>query len=144
MAHLRHGLIDPREETSPMNQRKSEGPALGFSLDVREQLIDALRLDLVSPWPGHEYAGERLPCRNRPSGWYLTGFPRRRRPSSSVPPTSRTRSKSSPSHRDCPRRAPRSRQEELLSFFDGAEFLVPAHAKAISVRVAWGDYVTPG
>ncbi len=44
--------------------------------DVRAQIIDALRLDLVGPRPGYaphaEYAEEALPI--APSKWYLTGF----------------------------------------------------------------------
>ena len=44
------------------------------SLEVRERLVEALRLDLVGPWAGHELADERLPGWQRPSNWYLTGF----------------------------------------------------------------------
>lgn len=42
------------------------------SADVRERLIEALRLDLIGPEPGGEHAGEVLPM--PPSRWYLTGF----------------------------------------------------------------------
>src|SRR5687768_12169010 len=47
------------------------------SREVREDLVKALRLDLVGPDPEHHsedagYADERLPM--RPSRWYLTGF----------------------------------------------------------------------
>ena len=44
------------------------------ALEVRERLVEALELDLVGPWPGHELADERLPGWVRPSNWYLTGF----------------------------------------------------------------------
>jgi hypothetical protein len=44
------------------------------SLEVRERLVDALRLDLYGPWAGHSLSNERLPDRMRPSNWYLTGF----------------------------------------------------------------------
>jgi len=50
------------------------------SLEVRDRLVRALRLDLVGPGPadssssGYDYAAERLPGRVRPSVWYLTGF----------------------------------------------------------------------
>ena len=44
------------------------------SLEVRTQLVDALKLDLVGPWPGHALANEQLQERERPSNWYLTGF----------------------------------------------------------------------
>ena len=41
-------------------------------VEVREQLVDALRLDLVGPEPGSELEREMLP--QPPSRWYLTGF----------------------------------------------------------------------
>jgi hypothetical protein len=44
------------------------------SLDVRERLVEALKLDLVGPWAGHALADERLPGWERPSSRYLTGF----------------------------------------------------------------------
>src|SRR5258706_14793352 len=44
------------------------------SLEVRERLVDALKLDLVGPWAEHEFAEEQLSNRLRPSAWYLTGF----------------------------------------------------------------------
>src|SRR5262245_54695233 len=44
------------------------------SLDVRERLVEALRLDLVGPGAGHMLSDERLPGSMRPSTWYLTGF----------------------------------------------------------------------
>jgi hypothetical protein len=44
------------------------------SAEVRERLVQALKLDLVGPWAGHALADERLPGWVRPSNWYLTGF----------------------------------------------------------------------
>ncbi len=44
------------------------------SLEVRERLVDALKLDLVGPWVDHPLAEESLPGWIRPSTWYLTGF----------------------------------------------------------------------
>src|SRR5438874_6756756 len=44
------------------------------SVDVRSRLVEAVRLDLVGPWPEHELADEKLPGWVRPSNWYLTGF----------------------------------------------------------------------
>jgi hypothetical protein len=41
-------------------------------VDVRSQLVDALRLDLVGPENGTELEAEVLP--QAPSRWYLTGF----------------------------------------------------------------------
>jgi hypothetical protein len=42
------------------------------SSEVRSQLVDALRLDLIGPSSGHELERETLP--SPPSRWYLTGF----------------------------------------------------------------------
>ena len=53
-------------------ERNSGPPA--NSVEVRERLVEALKLDLVGPWVGHELAEERLPGWVRPSNWYLTGF----------------------------------------------------------------------
>ena len=47
-------------------------PKPASSVDVRDRLTEALRLDLVGPESGPEYAEERLPI--PPSRWYLTGF----------------------------------------------------------------------
>src|SRR5437870_5564582 len=44
------------------------------SAQVRERLLEALKLDLVGPWSTHRLAEERLPGWERPSTWYLTGF----------------------------------------------------------------------
>ena len=44
------------------------------SAEVRGRLVEALRLSLGGPDTGHPFAGERLPRRERPSYWYLTGF----------------------------------------------------------------------
>ena len=44
------------------------------SLEVRSPLVEALKLDLVGPWAGHELGTEQLPGRERPSNWYVAGF----------------------------------------------------------------------
>src|SRR5690554_4055086 len=49
-------------------------PAATKSVDVRDRLVEALELDLVGPWPGHELENESLHRRDRPSTWYLAGF----------------------------------------------------------------------
>jgi hypothetical protein len=55
---------------------ETEIPVFGpeNSLEVRESVVRALRLDLVGPGSGDEYAEELLPGWLRPSNWYLTGF----------------------------------------------------------------------
>jgi len=42
--------------------------------EARWRLENALRLDLIGPWPGHPLETEQIPRRQRPSNWYLTGF----------------------------------------------------------------------
>ena len=49
-------------------------PAPADSLGVRTRLVEALKLDLVGPWAGHELGTEQLPGRERPSNWYVAGF----------------------------------------------------------------------
>ena len=44
------------------------------SAEIREEIVRALRLDLIGPWAGHSLADERLPGWVRPSNWYLTEF----------------------------------------------------------------------
>src|SRR4051794_34635600 len=41
-------------------------------VEVRSQLVEALRLDLIGPEDGSELEAEVLP--QSPSRWYLTGF----------------------------------------------------------------------
>jgi len=42
------------------------------SVELRNRLVDVLRLDLVGPEPGSPLESELLPT--APSRWYLTGF----------------------------------------------------------------------
>jgi hypothetical protein len=59
---------------SLMTRSTEAGPA--SSADVRADLVDALRLDLVGPRPGnapHRECAEEV-LRIAPSKWYLTGF----------------------------------------------------------------------
>jgi hypothetical protein len=119
------------------------------SIQVRDQLVDALRLDLVGPWSGHEYADERLPGWERPSNRYLTGFlipvgtPRENRSDADEDddldeiPESAGLSEESTEERKAARKA----------FFPssmGLSFLVPAGVPALDVTVRWGDYERSG
>jgi hypothetical protein len=45
---------------------------IATSVEIRDHLVDVLRLDLVGPEPGGEHAEEIL--LTGPSRWYLTGF----------------------------------------------------------------------
>jgi len=43
-------------------------PAPANSLEVRDWLVEALKLNLVGPWAGHPLADERLPARPKLRG----------------------------------------------------------------------------
>ena len=47
-------------------------PTASTSAEIRSKMVDALKLDLVGPWPGHPFASELLP--ENPNRWYLTGY----------------------------------------------------------------------
>jgi hypothetical protein len=114
------------------------------SLEARQRLVEALELDLVGPWPGHEFATEVIGWR-RPSNWYLTGFlvPRGAGGSqiadddvddeiADVGETSGLAEESSD-----------ERSAAKKGFFPssmGISVLVSADTTALDVTVAWGDY----
>ncbi len=115
------------------------------SPEVRDYLVEALRLDLVGPGAGHHLADEQLPGWVRPSSWYLTGFlipsgtPLELRsdndeddPLDETPATAGLAEESSEE-----RRAARK------SFFPssiGLSFLVPHKTEVLDITVRWGDY----
>lgn len=115
------------------------------SLDVREKLVDALRLDLVGPWLGHEHERERLPGWILPSGWYITGF---------LVPTGTTVDKAALAEADeaidevpeSPGLAEESSEDHPAAkkgYFPssmGLSFLISHKARLLTVTVRWGDY----
>jgi len=117
------------------------------SADVREKLIDALRLDLVGPRPDlpeHEpYAQEVLPT--APSKWYLTGF--------LVPFEAKFEQRSDDTgddqldlvDREGPgddESAPEQASARKAAFPSsmGLSVLVPAGTKELIAKLRWGDY----
>ena len=40
---------------------RTNGAAPVTSIEVRERLVEALKLDLVGPWADHKFFDERLP-----------------------------------------------------------------------------------
>lgn len=112
---------------------------------VRRRLVDALHLDLVGPWAGHELADERLPGWVRPSNWYLTGF---------LVPTDAPLEQRSDADEDddidavperpgLPEESAEERKAAKRSFFPssmGLSFLVSKDARQLDVTVRWGDY----
>ncbi|MCB9882370.1 MAG: helicase [Planctomycetes bacterium] len=115
------------------------------SLDVRQSLVEALQLDLVGPWHGHDLANEQLEGWRRPSNWYLTGF---LIPSGTPPERSadddadegldeilETGSSEDESNEE--------RKAAKKGFFPssmGLSFLVGKATKELTVTVRWGDY----
>ena len=57
-----------------MTEADAAPSAATTSLDVRQDLVDALKVDLIGPGTGHELAHERLPANEAPSKSYLTGL----------------------------------------------------------------------
>jgi hypothetical protein len=112
------------------------------SAEIREGLVDALKLDLVGPEPGSEHEKETLPM--PPSRWYLTGF--------LVPfmaPESQRREVTSDDELDLvgsagadddaqPERA--SARKVFLPSSIGMSVLVSPETKSLRVTAQWGDY----
>jgi hypothetical protein len=116
------------------------------SVEVRELLVNALKLDLVGPWAGHEYAEEQLLGRIRPSTWYLTGFliP------SGMPPEKSADADEDDDFEEVPvsvglaEESTEDRKAAKKGFLPssmGLSFLVPKNTKNLEVTVSWGDYV---
>ena len=114
------------------------------SAEVREELMRALRLDLIGPWAGHPLADERLPGWVRPSNWYLAGFlvprgtPAEHRGDADVddePEVAENAGLGDDSTED--------RKAAKKGFFPssmGLSFLVDAAVESLEVVVRWGDY----
>jgi hypothetical protein len=125
------------------------------ALEVRDRLVEALRLDLVGPTSSDALATERLLPRERPSTWYVTGF---------LAPVDGAGAAIAEPADDEDDDGPREATERLPPPDDGADepapprrrylpssmglsvFVPPAPADgdahdALSVRVRWGDYV---
>lgn len=112
-------------------------------VQIRDRLVEALELDLVGPWPGHELEQERLPRRVRPSNWYLTGF---------LIPVDTAAEQAGDDDADdefeadtdgSGDEATEERVAAKKAYFPssvGLSTLVAADAKALTVRVRWGDY----
>jgi hypothetical protein len=119
--------------------------ALLTSLDVRDRLVEALRLDLVGPSAGHSYADERLPGWVKPSTWYLTGF--------LIPSGTPADSRGDADEDDefalvsenagVVEESTEERKAARKGYFPssmGLSFLVPAATASLDVVVCWGDY----
>ena len=113
------------------------------AVDVRAELVRALRLDAIGPDPGEPEENEALP--QSPLEWYLTGF--------LVPYQAKAEDRQDPTSRedvdeggtpgggdDSPDQdKPSARRAFLLSSL-GLSVLVPGKARSVKAHVTWGDY----
>lgn len=120
--------------------------ALLSSAQVRLQLEDALRLDLVGPFAHDtDYVAELLP--EPPSRWYLTGFlvpthaPEEQRYDQSQDEEldNEVIMGASPDEDPEPEKTSKLRQYFPSSL--GVSVLLPADARQLLVTLSWGDYV---
>ena len=112
-------------------------------VEVRAQLVDALRLDLVGPEDGLGDAQEILP--QRPSTWYMTGF----LVSLEASPDQKTDAQGTDELDaagdasgldDAATHEPAAARVSYLPSSIGASVLVPAAAQQLTIMVRWGDY----
>ena len=112
---------------------------------VRQQLIEALHLDLIGPTPEHseDYQRETLP--QAPSTWYLTGFlapsnaPMALRSDDMADDELESAAVGSVGEDNVTPETAAARK----SFFPasmGISFLIPPAVKSFDVTVTWGDY----
>ena len=128
-----------------MSEANSQDAAATTSVEVRQDIVDALKVDLVGPGAGHELARERLPANETPSNWYLTGF---LIPSGTPPELSTIRDDEDdddldevPERSGLAEESSEDRKAAKKAFFPssmGLSFL--AGDTALRVTVRWGDY----
>jgi hypothetical protein len=113
------------------------------AVEVRRQLVDALRLDLVGPDRELGTPNEVLP--QAPSRWYLTGFlvpidaedTQRAEETSAEEIDELSDSKGLD---DAATPEPAAARRAYLPSSIGISLLVPAETKELTVTVRWGDY----
>ena len=115
------------------------------SAEVRERLAQALELDLVGPWPGHEFADERLRARDRPSNFYLTGFliPDGTQPERAGDADEDDDVDEVQLNLGLIEESNEDRKARKKGYFPssmGISFLVPNDTTELKVQVTWGDY----
>ena len=120
-------------------------PVPANSLEVRERLVEALKLDLVGPWAGHPFAEEKLRGWERPSKWYLTGFliPSGTPPEESSDTDEQDDLDGVSESAGSVEESADERKAAKKGFFPssiGLSFLVSREAKSLAVTVRWGDY----
>ena len=113
------------------------------SLEVRTELVEALRLDLVGPRPGHRFEEELL--KESPSRWYLTGYliPEQAPEAQKFDPSSTEQLEGGgdSSGGDDDSSAPEKvSQKSFLPSSLGLSVLVAPGTVSIQAAVTWGDY----
>jgi hypothetical protein len=113
------------------------------SAEVRDELVRALRLDLIGPEPGSAHEREELP--HEPSRWYVGGFlvPFEAPEEQKVDPTGQEElfaagEENGADDADVPERA--SARKVFLPSSVGLSVLVSEGSGALDAEVTWGDY----
>ena len=124
-----------------------EGGLVSASLTVRNELVDALRLDLIGPDNGHAFARELLP--EAPSRWYLTGFlvPKNAPVEHRTDETSTEEIDAAGDAHGTDDASPPDRAAARRSFLPssmGLSVLVAPGVDTLEAKVAWGDYAWEG
>src|SRR5450830_1845129 len=119
------------------------------SLDVRDRLVEALKLDLIGPWAGHALEEERLPGRYRPSNWYLAGFliPSGTPAESSADSDEDEDFDEVPEDAGLPEENSEERRTAKKAYFPssiGLSFFTRGETRELDVTVRWGDYTVDG
>ncbi len=122
-------------------------PSAKASVEIRKEILDTLRLDLVGPDNDHAFARELLP--ESPIRWYLTGLL-----APTTAPLSQRFDETSVEEIDTvavpdgiddsstPDRAASAKgRRSLLASSMGLSILVPANARKLRTTIEWGDYI---
>jgi len=117
-------------------------PATASSADIRQALVEAVRLDLVGPDNDHPFARELLP--ESPRRWYLTGYlvptrlPDREADQGEDDDIDSPTETEGADDGDAVDRRPA--KKGLLPSSMGLSVLVPPGVDSLAVTAEWGDY----
>lgn len=138
-------MQESREDPRERDEEPTRDSIPTTSEEVRQRLVDALRLDLIGPWPGHEVAVERLRDSEPPSRWYLTGFlvptatpPELKRDADADDDFELVSEDAEQPEESSDDRKPARRGHYPSSI--GLSFLVPPDMREIEVTLTWGEY----
>ena len=125
--------------------QETENTVPANSKEVRDQLVEALHLDLVGPWADHTLVEEKLPGWIRPSKWYLTGFmiPVGTPPEQAADSDEEEDEGVVPDSAGLSEESSQENKAAKKGFFPssmGLSFLVPKEESVLTVTVRWGDY----